>query len=363
MPIGRRALLLSGSLGMGHDVMAQASSVSLRARGYSTRTLDAMRLMGGREGKLGELAFRAMLSVPGLYDAVHFAGMRQGGRLVDVIESASCRYLVPALRRELAQEPAELVISIFATAAAGMSRIKHEHPGMVTAVLCTDVCVHRLWVHDNTDLYLVTSPTAERYVRRFHPDANVAVVPTPVRAPFYAPPTQEAARAALGVPADARCVLLMSGSWGLGPLVDCARALARAGVWVLAVAGRNERLAGQLRRLAATEARVVPFGFTDRVAELMAASDLVITSSGDTCSEARVVGRALLLLDVVSGHGRDNLQAELERGNADVTSPRPEALSRAALAALDRVKPPSAQAAGDPRDWERAFGAALEQVI
>lgn len=76
-----------------------------------------------------------------------------------------------------------------------------------------------------------------------------------------------------------------------------------------------------------------------------------------------MIGRSLLLLDVVGGHGRDNLQAELERGNADVTSPQPAALTRAALASLDRVKPPSVRVAGDPEDWERAFGAALERVI
>ena len=51
----------------------------------------------------------------------------------------------------------------------------------------------------------------------------------------------------------------------------------------------------------------------------MAASDLVITSSGDTCTEARTVGRPLLLLDVVQGHGRDNLQHELELGDAAVS--------------------------------------------
>ena len=58
------------------------------------------------------------------------------------------------------------------------------------------------------------------------------------------------------------------------------------------------------------------FGFTDRIPELMAAADLVITSSGDTCAEARAVGRPLLLLDLVPGHGRDNLQHELELGDA-----------------------------------------------
>ena len=55
----------------------------------------------------------------------------------------------------------------------------------------------------------------------------------------------------------------------------------------------------------------------------MAAADLVVTSSGDTCAEARTVGRPLLLLDVVQGHGRDNLQHELELGDAGVTSAAP----------------------------------------
>jgi UDP-N-acetylglucosamine:LPS N-acetylglucosamine transferase len=60
---------------------------------------------------------------------------------------------------------------------------------------------------------------------------------------------------------------------------------------VLAVAGRNARLARELHELSRRSPRVIPFGFTDRVPELMAASDLVVTSSGVTCcTEARVVG-------------------------------------------------------------------------
>ncbi|WP_431607168.1 MGDG synthase family glycosyltransferase [Protofrankia symbiont of Coriaria ruscifolia] len=358
----RRALLLSGSLGMGHDVMAQACSHSLALRGFSTRTLDSLRMMGGRAGSMGEAVFRGMLAVPGLYDAVHFSQMRSGGPLSRVIEATASRFLVPELRLTLREQPVELLLSIFATGAAAASRIKSEHPGMVTAVFCTDVCVHRLWVHDNTDLYLVTSATAARFVRRFHPQARIAVVPTPVRQPFYDPPTQDAARDALGIPGDARCVLLMSGSWGLGPLVDGARALAESGVWVLAVAGRNASLAARLRRLARTHRQVIPFGFTDRIPELMAASDLIITSSGDTCSEARVIGRDLLLLDVVPGHGRDNLQLELDRGRADVASADTAALRRSVLAVLDRIKPPSVRVVGTPDAWEQAFGAALSQV-
>ncbi len=104
------------------------------------------------------------------------------------------------------------------------------------------------------------------------------------------------------------------------------------------------------------------FGFTDRIPELMAAADLVITSSGDTCSEARVVGRHVLLLDAVPGHGRDNLQHELELGDASVTSARPADVVRSTLAALDRVKPAQAGATRSAADWEAALSVALTRI-
>jgi UDP-N-acetylglucosamine:LPS N-acetylglucosamine transferase len=367
VPAARRrpsggALLLSGSLGMGHTVTAQTCAVSLEAWGMRVRTLDSLRMLGGSRGRLGEAVFRGMLEVPGLYDAFHFNQLRTGGRVATAMDAVSSRFLVPRMRDELSQDPVSVVISVFATGAAATSRIKQDFPGLVTVVFCTDACPHRLWVHQNTDLYLVTSDTARRYVRRFHPDAEVAVVPAPVRAPFYDAPTQQAARLALGIPQEARAVLLMSGAWGLGPLVECAEAIAAAGVWVFAVAGQNARLGRQLAALAEREHRVIPFGFTDRIPQLMAASDLVVTSSGDTCSEARVIGRDLVLLDVVPGHGRDNLQRELDKGGAEIAGSGPRGLTRSVLAALDRVKPPTSRITRGPEIWDSAFSEALATV-
>ena len=356
---GRRALLLSGSLGMGHDVMAEACAASLRARGWQCETLDAMQLLGKRGGRIGERVFRALLYFPAVYDGFHFAVLRAGTRFAQLVETAARREVVPRLRALLRADPPELVVSVFPTAAAAMQVLKPEFPDTVTMVFCTDVAVHRLWVHPATDLYLVTSEAAACYVRRFHPEAGVAVVPAPVRMSFYDPPTQEDARRGLGVPLDAPAVLLMAGAWGLGPIAQAADALAAAGVYVLAVAGRNEKLAARLREVATRRARVIPFGFTDQVAALMAASDLIVTTSGDTCSEARVIGRDLLLLDVVPGHGRDNLQHELERGHAGVASADAELLVRAVLAGLDRVQRPLPRVIGTPQAWERAFDAAL----
>jgi len=94
----RQALLLSGSLGLGHDVMAEACAVSLRQRGWATETMDSLRLMGDAAGGMGERTFKALLAIPGLYDAFHFDQLRPGGRLSRLAENASSKYAVPWVR-------------------------------------------------------------------------------------------------------------------------------------------------------------------------------------------------------------------------------------------------------------------------
>ncbi|MEY9964007.1 processive 1,2-diacylglycerol beta-glucosyltransferase [Streptacidiphilus sp. MAP12-16] len=360
------ALLLSGSLGQGHDVMAQACADTLHGQGWTTETADAMGMLGPLGSAAGEAVFRRMLACPGLYDAFHFAALRPGARIALLAEAAARTQLEPKVRELLELGAPDLVISLFPTAAAAVNRLRGLRPGTAHLVFCTDVTPHQLWVQDGTDLFLVTSEVAACTVRRYRPDARIAVVPAPLRAGFYDPPARAEARDELGIPEDARCVLLMSGAWGLGPIAGAAVGLASAGPHVLAVAGRNRRLETRLREAARRLPQLHAIGYTERVPTLMAAADLVVTSSGDTCSEARALGRRLLLLDVVQGHGRDNLQHELELGRAEVTSGRPHEVVRNALAALDALADADGpeQSAPPPSRarWEAAFSAALARV-
>jgi len=81
-----------------------------------------------------------------------------------------------------------------------------------------------------------------------------------------------------------------------------------------------------------------------------------VTSSGDTCREARVIGRGLILLDVVPGHGRENLMHELELGDAAVCSP-------SATSVVDTVEVFLAEHGGriGAEDGPRASAAAWNQ--
>ena len=273
---------------------------------------------------VGNWVFRSLLSMTPVYDGFHFSQLRGNGSLGRFMDRAAVKAMLPKLIEEVDRYAPDLVISVFATGASAAVHLKDERPDLATVVFMTDSFAYGMWAHEGTDLFLVTSELAAASVRRYHPDARVNVVEAPVRPDFYAAPSRADARASLEVPHDAPCVLLMSGAWGLGPLDDVARALASEGWWVLAVSGTNESLGRTVgRRRPVHYPTVISFGYTDRVPALMAASDVVITSSGDTCREARVIGRRMVLLDVVPGHGRENLMHELELGDAAVCLPTP----------------------------------------
>lgn len=359
----RRVLLVPGSSSTGRQAAAIACATSLEALGWTTYTLDATWLGDHGWGPAAEAAVRRVLTVPGLHDAFHFAALRTGNKLALQADAVTRMRLVPKLRDYLDRHPVEMVISISPAGASAVSTVAPRYPFMRHIVMCTDASPHRLWIHPRVDLYLVRSVAAEPAVHRFQPDARVVVIPPPVRAQFYRPPTQQGARIGLGVQENERCVLLIAGSRGEGPLADIAEALAAAGLNVLAVAGDNSRLERRLRDVAERSPAVLAFGFTDRMPELMAAADLVITIPGGSCAEARTVGRPLLLLDLVQGHGRDDLLFELELGDASVASKRPPDVVRSALACLERIKPAASGPTRSLADWEDKLKIALEMVL
>jgi UDP-N-acetylglucosamine:LPS N-acetylglucosamine transferase len=322
-----KALILSGSVGKGHDSVAEACRAALAGRRVSADVVDCMAMLGGPGSRIGTEVFRRLLAVPSVYDAFHFGHLRTGTWLPTALERAACARLVPALRREaVARGGIDVAVAVFPTGVSSMARLRGEWPGVTMVAVCTDACAHRMWVHDGVDLYVVCSSLAANTVRRYDPTARLEVVPPPVRPAFFTAPDQDEARRQLGIPMGEPCVLLMAGGWGLGPLVETAESLSGSGFQVLAVAGLNTTVHRRLDALAARHPSVHAFGFTDRVPVLMAAADTVVTSPGQTCHEARVVGRWLVVLDVVPGHGRENALHELEQGGALACSPDPASI-------------------------------------
>ena len=122
------AVLLTGPLGLGHEMMARSCADVLERSGWRTRRLDSMSLLGPWSGGVGARLFNRLVAVPGLYDALHFAHLRTGSRLADLMDRAASARLVPALQAELERQPADLVVSVFATGASAAARLKAGAP-------------------------------------------------------------------------------------------------------------------------------------------------------------------------------------------------------------------------------------------
>jgi UDP-N-acetylglucosamine:LPS N-acetylglucosamine transferase len=358
----RPAVIISGSIGHGHASVAEACAESLAAFGYRVATIDSMELLGGLGHRIGESVFRRMLSVAPVYDAFHFSQLRAGTRLADQMTRSATKRILPALRDLLPADPEGLLLNVYAAGSAGAGQLRSERPGWRAVAFCTDATAHSIWVQPGIDRYLVSTPAESGTVRQFDPTAEIRELPPPVRAAFFDAPDRDAARRQLGLEAGRPCVLLIAGGWGLGPIDRTAAELARADIDVLAVAGQNAVLRDRLGDVARTRGpgRVLAYGFTPDIPLLMAAADLVVTSAGQTSHEARVVGRRQVLLDVVPGHGRENLLLELARGGAMASRPDPSGVVAAVRACLaGAVEEPLPWAVSSVDEWRGRFDVAL----
>lgn len=137
------------------------------------------------------------------------------------------------------------------------------------------------------------------------------------------------ARVAMGVDPDLPLVLVMGGGAGMGRVGSMAAAvgkrLAESGLraQMVVIAGGNARLR---KRLAGNDWPVptTVLGLTDRVADWMAAADLLLTKAGPgTIAEAACLGVPTLLTGFVPGQEEDNV-AWAERNGGAVFEPRPK---------------------------------------
>lgn len=359
-----RALILSGSIGQGHATVAEVCSAALAETSLGERpggitTADCIELLGPLSSRVADRLYRATISWPALYDGFHFAHLRAEGKMAAGGDAKATARVLRGLERRLCCDDLLLSLAVFATGAPVAAALASRRAGARSVVFCTDATAHSKWADESIDLYVVTSELAAVSLRRYLPRAEVALVPPPVRAPFYAAPPQAEARSFYEIPQDESCVLLVGGGWGLGPLGEAAAALAGAGHYVLAVAGANRRLEAELSALAGRDHRVRSLGFCRDMPATMAAADVVVSGAGQTCSEVHAVGRRLVVLDVVPGHGRENLLHEVITRRAVAASPSARSVVAAVETVLKCDEEAPAWPVGSAEEWSERFRAAL----
>ena len=208
------------------------------------------------------------------------------------------RALVERLARFLSEARPAAVLSVLPNF-NGVIRdaVSASLRGVRFVVLLTDFADFppHFWIEPGIDRVIAGSDRAAEQAREIGllPE-NISRASGMVLHPRFYPPVGPEARIRLrrelGIPEDAFAVLVLFGGKGSAEVLPLSGALLREDPrWhVLTVCGDNPVLYESLAALeAAVGGRLHRFGFTDRVAELMAASDVVATKPGPgTLAEA-----------------------------------------------------------------------------
>jgi 1,2-diacylglycerol 3-beta-galactosyltransferase len=198
--------------------------------------------------------------------------------------------LVRMLARELARSRPAAVVSLMPNF-NGVIRdaVRAALPGVPFLVLLTDYADFppHFWLEQGIDLAIVGSDHAvEQALHAGLPKERVARISGMPLHPRHHAVDRAAARDAmrreLAVSPYDFLVMLLFGGKGAPEIEPLSRALlAEAGWHVVASCGDHEPLLERVRRLAAESGgRLHAIGFSDRVAELLAASDLLLTKPG-----------------------------------------------------------------------------------
>jgi UDP-N-acetylglucosamine:LPS N-acetylglucosamine transferase len=356
-----RVLIISASIGEGHDLPARELAAGLRTEdpGGQSEIVDGLAEIGG----LVESSIMGMEYTSEWHDRLYDAQFVLFSRFAPTRAFAmGLLYLLSARRlvRLISSRRPDVVVSTYPGLTDVLGRLRRAgrlRTPVVAAI--TDLAALRLWAHPGVDLHLITHPESTEEVQMVAPGSEVVAVRGLNSSEFLQPRDKAEARRDLELPAGGRIVVVSGGGWGVGDLEGAIDAvLSLPDTHAVAMAGRRDHVRAALDRRYGADERVHVIGFTDRVSDLFAAADaLVHSTAGLTVLEALARGLPVISYGWGRGHIRENNQAYRRFGLAEVAPDR-AALGPALERALERGCQPDLSFAQLPTAASRVLAVA-----
>ncbi len=333
----RQILIISADIGEGHDLPARAV-----AREFADEDPDAQISIVNGLPAMGLILTKILREnsafmfrwVPWWFDFqyrlfMYFAPTRWMSKWL--LTALGRRGLMRLIR---AHNP-DLIVSTYPGVTAVLGELRRKGRLEVPCYSSiTDLAGLRFWAHPGIDRHFVTHPESIEEVEQIAGPGSGIWAKPPTSAAFLAARSRADARRSLGLPAEGKVIAVSGGGWGVGDLSGATRAALReSDAIVLCLCGRNDKLRARVAKRFAGEPRLRLMGFTDRMGDVLAASDALIHSSaGLTVLEALIRGCPVISYGFGYGHVRASNAALKRFGLAQVAGSEPElgpALKRA----------------------------------
>src|SRR5215207_9179055 len=321
----KKILLLSASAGAGHGRAAEAIEKAFKQaeNGESSEVhhLDILNYTNKVFRHLYSKAYIDLVNklpeVPGwFYDKLDKPWKNERRRLA--LDKLNTRPLVKLLR---GYQPDLIVCTHFLPAEIVSWLKAKERLSSRQVIIVTDFDVHAMWLVHHYEHYFVALDEARVYLEALGiPPHKITVSGIPIDPVFSQQKDKQEMRAKHGLTPDRTTILLSAGGFGIGSVDALIASLLplQHRAQIVAICGRNEELKKRLTRLAARakpDATVLlkPFGYTNQMDELMAASDLVLGKPGGlTTCEALSKGLVFVIVNPIPGQEERNSDHLLE---------------------------------------------------
>jgi UDP-N-acetylglucosamine:LPS N-acetylglucosamine transferase len=311
-----RFLVLSASMGGGHDTVAAELSDRLTGLGHRVSHADVLSLLPAGLGPALRSFYHATIThLPALYAGIYEVFFREG-RVPRPGTTPLATLAAGRLRTLTTRRRPHVIVSVFHLAAQVTGQLRDRGTLRVpSAVMMTDFAVHRQWLHPGNDMYLCLADEIADHVTRSIGRPAVASGPV-VAERFIRPSPAGAARWHRRLDnGDRPVVLLSTGAWGAATRVErTVRLLADAGYLPVVLCGENERL----RRGLPAFPHAVVLGWVDDLPGLMGASDVLVdNAAGQTALQALAVGLPVIGYQPIPGHGAESVSRMAGLGLSD----------------------------------------------
>lgn len=334
-----RFLILSANTGGGHNAAAYAIQEELNRRGIESDVEDCLRFISEKTSELiswgHSYLYKHMPRVFG--HAYRLEEQRSSQFIYDSISLGAAKYHAFIADRDY---QAVLCVHVFSSTLVTEEQ-RRFGKSLPHFFIATDYTCSPGAGDAEADAWLIPDEgLTEEFVQCGVPRERVFATGIPIRRVFTQGLDKTQMREGLGLPTEGRIVLMCCGSIGCGKMNRIVPEFARAlpsDCTLVVICGNNEKLYEQLTEDATP--RVVPVGFTDKIAHYMAASDVCLSKPGGlSTTELLAIGVPSVLVLVVPGCESRNMAfitgKELALGTEDWES----AVTRALMLLDDPAK-------------------------
>lgn len=314
---GRKLFILTASIGTGHSQAARAIAEAVK-RLHPEDSVSVLDFVSSNMFSIDHIikdTYLKMIDVfPELYDHLYSDSQSSKfGQLSQKMLSLTFKRRMKSLIETLKPD-AMIFTHPFPAGAADLLKQDQDISFPMLGVI-TDFDIHQLWVDHYLDGYCVATPDLKTLLESYHiPPEIIHVTGIPVRRAFYE-------KAAEGKPFEKGTVLVMGGGLGLGNVIDNITRMdeVKEISKFIVITGKNINLYEKVAMLSEKLHHPVELhSYTNKVAEIMARSELLVTKPGAlTCTEALVMHLPMVLVNTLPGQERANAMHMKNQGCAE----------------------------------------------